>query len=190
MEQSEEVKKPNLHPMRERAAARVAHSETELKTFESEEVDEDAFVIRLVLDVVAGHSDRSLFDEAGDLKEGCQSTALLVVAEGLMQCFESDLSVKDGLMLKLSLTAVSACGYYPDIKKIPAENPHPEGEELDYDNALEVTAEPEKFKEIPAENPHKVQLTDVSQTVSENNQTEIDQTDLDTGEIIPEEPNE
>ena len=205
MEQEKEgIKLTNRHPMRERAAERV--SQAAEKADKSEEVSldqvnadpDDAFVIRLVLDVIAGRSKRALFDEAGDLKEGCQTMALLTVADGLMQCFEKDLSVKDGLMLKLSLTAISPCGYYPDIKEIPAENPHPDGEELDYDNAIVETAEPEKFKEIPAEDPgadpaedsYKLQLDPVLSIIGKNNQTEIEQTDLETGEIIPEELNE
>jgi len=205
MEQEKGVIKPiNRHPMKERAAERV--SQAAEKADKSEEVSldqvdadpDDAFVIRLVLDVIAGRSERALFDEAGDLKEGCQTCALLAVADGLMQSFHSDLSVKDGLMLKLSLTAISPCGYYPDTKEIPAENPHPEGEELDYDNAIEETAEPEKFKEIPAEDSgadpaevsYKLQLDPVLSIIGKNNQTVIDQIDVDTGEIIPEEPNE
>ena len=183
MEQTKEVKKPNLHPMRERAVERVArvnkeefgliHAQERVSISEPDvksEIDpEDAFVIRLVLDVVAGRSDRLLFDEAGDLKEGCQSTALLVVAEGLMQCFDKDLSVKDGLMLKLSLTAMSACGYYPDIKAIPAENPHPDGEELDYDNPIEVTAEPESkiSLEVATAEAGKLNQFDINRSTSE-----------------------
>jgi len=179
MEQAEEVKKPNLHPMRERAAARAAHDETKLITFETEKVKidqvdsdpDDAFVIRLVLDVVAGRSDRSLFDEAGDLKEGCQSSALLAVAEGLMRSFNSDLSVKGELMLKLSMTAISAEGYEAEPDEFGVIHAQervviPEAEELDYSTAIEETAEP-GIKEIT--------LQDASKAKSQSNQFIIKQ---------------
>ena len=182
MEQNEEnkrIEQPDRHPYRKRAAERRIREEEERR--KQENIDNQTAGRKLADQLEEQR--RAEFEtfqpppellnilDGTDWGKGFREVATLTNQINVLK------SKRDGLISEILEELTAKLGLF--VPALIQEIPVTDLSKKTSDDAL-----------TQAEHSHNVPLSEVSEVVSANNQTEIDQTDLETGRIIADEPDE